>query len=99
MRDLRGEVVVVTGAGSGIGKALARGLCAKGAHLALVDVDESSLGEIATELNLLLDWMNEDPPAGVTHTDESRLRELRRQQGEEIAAPAEMVGSVSEDHA
>ena len=40
----------MTGAGSGIGKALARGLCAKGAHLALVDVDESSLGEIATEL-------------------------------------------------
>jgi short-subunit dehydrogenase len=39
MRELRGRVVVVTGAASGIGEALARGLWAKGAKLALVDVD------------------------------------------------------------
>ncbi|MBW2232620.1 MAG: SDR family oxidoreductase [Deltaproteobacteria bacterium] len=50
MRDLRDKVVVVTGAASGIGKALARGLCAKRAHLALVDIDEARLTEIATEL-------------------------------------------------
>jgi len=50
LRDLRGKVVVVTGAASGIGKALARELCAKGAHLALVDIDESGLAAIAAEL-------------------------------------------------
>ena len=50
MRNLRGKVVVVTGAASGIGKALARGLAAKGAQLALVDLDESRLAEIAAEL-------------------------------------------------
>ena len=50
MRNLRDKVVVITGAASGIGEALARGLCAKGARLALVDIDESRLPEIATEL-------------------------------------------------
>jgi putative ABC transport system ATP-binding protein len=50
LRDLRDKVVVVTGAASGIGNALARGLCAKGAHLALVDIDESRLTEITHEL-------------------------------------------------
>jgi len=42
--------VVVTGAASGIGRELARGLAAKGAHLALVDLDEARLAEVAAEL-------------------------------------------------
>ncbi len=50
MRDLRNKVVVITGAAGGIGEALARGLSAKGAHLALVDVDASRLAAVATEL-------------------------------------------------
>jgi short-subunit dehydrogenase len=50
LRNLRDKVVVITGAASGIGRALARGLGAKGAHLALVDIDEPALAEIASEL-------------------------------------------------
>lgn len=50
MRDLASKVVVVTGAASGIGAALARGLAAKGAHLALVDVDEGGLLALADQL-------------------------------------------------
>jgi short-subunit dehydrogenase len=50
MKNLRGKVVVVTGAASGIGRGLARGLSAKGAHLALVDLDEARLAEVAAEL-------------------------------------------------
>ncbi len=50
MRNLRDKVVVVTGAANGIGRALARELSAKGAHLALVDIDESGLAEAAAEL-------------------------------------------------
>jgi short-subunit dehydrogenase len=50
MRDLASKVVVVTGAASGIGAALARGLAAKGAHLALVDVDEAGLLALADQL-------------------------------------------------
>lgn len=43
MRDLRGAVAVVTGAGAGIGRALAQELALRGAHLALADVKRGGL--------------------------------------------------------
>lgn len=43
--DLTGTTVVLTGAGSGIGAALARVLAQRGAHLALVDLDDAGLEE------------------------------------------------------
>ena len=45
MKNLRNKVVVITGAGSGIGRALALNLAAKGSLLALSDVDEAGLAE------------------------------------------------------
>jgi NAD(P)-dependent dehydrogenase (short-subunit alcohol dehydrogenase family) len=45
MRELRGRVAVVTGAASGIGRALAFELAREGAALALSDVDEAGLAE------------------------------------------------------
>ena len=45
MKNLADKVVVITGAGSGIGRALALNLAGKGALLALSDVDESGLAE------------------------------------------------------
>jgi NADP-dependent 3-hydroxy acid dehydrogenase YdfG len=45
MRTLDGKVVVITGAGSGIGRALAVDCAGRGALLAISDVDEAGLAE------------------------------------------------------
>lgn len=53
MRILTDRVAVLTGAGGGIGRALAREFAKAGAHLALADVDERSLDETAREIEAL----------------------------------------------
>jgi short-subunit dehydrogenase len=50
LRTIEGRVAVVTGAGSGIGRATALELASRGCALALVDVDERGLG--ATQLEV-----------------------------------------------
>ena len=47
MRELKDKVAVVTGAASGIGRALSLALAEKGCHVALVDVQEPALAETA----------------------------------------------------
>ena len=48
MKELRGRVAAITGAGSGIGRALAEQLARRGTHLALSDIDEVGLAETVT---------------------------------------------------
>jgi NAD(P)-dependent dehydrogenase (short-subunit alcohol dehydrogenase family) len=48
---LDGEVAVVTGAGSGIGRAVSLGLSRIGARLALFDIDAVTGAEVAAEIN------------------------------------------------
>lgn len=50
MAELKGKVIAVTGAGSGIGRALALGLVRRGATVALADKDEAGLTETARQL-------------------------------------------------
>ena len=51
MKDLHNKVAVITGAGSGIGRALALAFASEGCHLALVDINEKGLQETAALLN------------------------------------------------
>ncbi len=50
IRHLEARVAVVTGAASGIGRALAWALRDRGCHLALVDIDEDGLARVQAEL-------------------------------------------------
>lgn len=50
MKDFRGRVAAITGAGSGIGRSLAQNLAAAGCNLSLSDVNESGLAETVAML-------------------------------------------------
>ena len=78
MHSLENNVVVLTGAGSGIGRALALQLAARGARLALSDIDAAALQETAALL-----------PAGC----EARLYALDVSRREAVFAHAEQVRS------
>jgi NAD(P)-dependent dehydrogenase (short-subunit alcohol dehydrogenase family) len=50
MFSLNGKMAVVTGAGSGIGAAIARVFAARGAHVAVVDRDEAAARQVVAAL-------------------------------------------------
>jgi NAD(P)-dependent dehydrogenase (short-subunit alcohol dehydrogenase family) len=50
--NLKDRVAVVTGAGSGIGRAIAVSLARRGCHLALADIDEAGLAQTVAEVHL-----------------------------------------------
>ena len=55
MKTFKDKVAVITGAGSGIGRALAQELAASGAKLALSDINEAGLKKTAADLGLAED--------------------------------------------
>lgn len=53
MKSFKGKVAAITGAGSGIGRALALELARRGAHLALSDLNETSLADTVKQARAL----------------------------------------------
>ena len=78
IRQLSGRVAVVTGAASGIGRALTLALWEKGCHLALVDVDQDGLTRLHSDLS-----RSDRRQTVTTHvadvSDRARMRELARE--------------------
>ena len=52
MTQFEGKVMAITGAGSGIGRALAQNLAARGAQLALSDYNAAALAQIYPDLRI-----------------------------------------------
>ena len=50
MTDLNGKAAIVTGAGRGLGRAMARGLAEAGVQVALVELDKDVLNEAVAEI-------------------------------------------------
>jgi NADP-dependent 3-hydroxy acid dehydrogenase YdfG len=61
MNRFEGKVAVITGAGSGIGRALALNLATKGAKLALSDIDAEGLAETVRQTEALGATVKSDP--------------------------------------
>lgn len=53
MRHIRGKRALVTGAASGIGRAIALALASEGSDVCLIDVDGAGLAEVTAEIELL----------------------------------------------
>ena len=51
MANLNGRSIIVTGAGRGIGEAIASGLASEGASLAIADLNEASARKVAKSIN------------------------------------------------
>jgi NAD(P)-dependent dehydrogenase (short-subunit alcohol dehydrogenase family) len=51
MKDLAGKVAVITGAGSGIGRGMARAFAGAGMHVVVADVELDAAEAVASELN------------------------------------------------
>lgn len=49
-KSIRGETILVTGAGSGIGKLISKKFAKLGAKLVLIDIDEKSVEKTANEI-------------------------------------------------
>ncbi|GKZ30916.1 hypothetical protein AbraIFM66950_010653 [Aspergillus brasiliensis] len=64
--DVKDRWVVITGAGSGIGRMLARGCTVNGANTILIDINERSLEQTKTELQQLTQSEGSAPTSIVT---------------------------------
>jgi len=102
MKDFRGKVAAITGAGSGIGRALALALARDGARLALSDVQDEGLDETARQVLALgatcttahVDVANRDAVfawADACAREHGQVHLAINNAGVALAAPAESV--------
>ena len=82
--EIEGKVVLITGAGNGIGRDVARRLGPMGAKLALVDLDAEGVERAAAEIDgeaepFVADVSTRRTPLGARRLDGDPVRRLRGQ--------------------
>ena len=75
MQDFAGKVAVITGAASGIGKALTEKCIAEGMHVVMSDIEEAVLEKTAAELQATTN--NQVLPIVTNVAIEAELRKVR----------------------
>jgi len=75
MQDFAGKVAVITGAASGIGKALTEKCIAEGMHVVMADIEEAALEQAASELQATTN--NQVLPIVANVAIETELRKVR----------------------
>jgi len=83
-----GQVAIVTGAASGLGLAIAKKLAAEGAQVALLDLNESALKNIASEIG------TNAIPLAVDLTNETQVGNVINQIGERFGRIDVLVNSA-----
>ena len=88
LTGIAGTVALVTGAGQGIGEAIARGLARAGAHVAAVDRNPSTVEAVAADLHRE-DWPARAYPADVA--DSGAVDDVVRRVEDELGPIATLV--------
>ncbi|MEM7097894.1 MAG: SDR family NAD(P)-dependent oxidoreductase [Pseudomonadota bacterium] len=84
MQDFAGKVAVITGAASGIGKALTEKCIAEGMHVVMADIEEAVLHDTAQQLQATTN--NKVLPVATNVAIESQLRHVLDKALEELGA-------------
>ncbi len=84
MQDFAGKVAVITGAASGIGKALTEKCIAEGMHVVMADIEEAVLEKAAAELQATTN--NQVLPIVANVAMEAELRKVRDEAVETLGA-------------
>jgi 3-oxoacyl-[acyl-carrier protein] reductase len=83
-----GQVAIITGAASGLGLAIVKKLAAEGAQVALLDLNESALKNIASEIGI------NAIPVAVDLTNEAQVANVINQVGERFGRIDILVNSA-----
>src|SRR5215813_12145135 len=83
-----GQVAIVTGAASGLGLAIAKKLTAEGAQVALLDLNEAALKNVASEIG------SNAIPVAVDLTNETQVGNVINQLGERFGRIDVLVNSA-----